>query len=732
MPSKAYAVRVADGARLITSLSQENVGESNFTRILNMRRSQDRLIRREGWIKFVGEDEYVFDGSENLLRLAELVRPNGERVVVGASRTKIKRFNSDTGVWDDINGGLTFSSSGKRWQVSTLNGYLILNNTVNLPVSFRVEDDEVTPIYQMREAGFASVGRICEYNGFLCVGDITEIKAGQLAMWMNGYSVYTVGSTSAKVASFNTSTGAGVQYNVTTGASEIVASLYNATTPAMSATGYYVWLKKVDAGVGTVITSPVIADQEVVLENQNDMALIRWNGTQFVATVFPLGVIPADDPYGTPPSYITQRKPWAVANSEFGEPTGWAPAINAYPAAAGTGLNLDFRPHDWVANQTRVAVVNGGLAGDILGGQYDVPDGVLLVSIATATSAGSAIVLSKTLDAGISYPRQVTVTKWSDISTIVAKYDLVGDGSAIVGMMPLGEQWVIYRETMIYIGRYTGDAANPFVFVPRFPNSDQTVNVPIWGDCIANLNGEFHVYPGTGNRFYKFDGISWPSIHDVTDAAKELFFESVKITDECFVVSNPITKEQLFCQPYLTFAFDTEFKTVSEIDAVLVAGASVRKPGASDQWFILAIENKVYTYGLVVNAVTPILTFLRDGVAPTAILKSGLISAGLMTDEKMLLGYAPVLASQSPDSAIEVQLYSTYNPSAALTALLIPVESLPTPSGECYFTCGFQEMFFADEITLVTEEDVDFQLSQRTFEFDRIGEARGVTRSVSA
>ena len=34
------------------------------------------------------------------------------------------------------------------------------------------------------------------------------------------------------------------------------------------------------------------------------------------------------------------------------------------------------------------------------------------------------------------------------------------------------------------------------------------------------------------------------------------------------------------------------------------------------------------------------------------------------------------------------------------------------------------------EIVLVTEEDVDFRLSERQFEFERIGDARGVTRRV--
>jgi hypothetical protein len=722
---KSYTVRVVDGGALVTALSLENVGEKNYARKLNLRRFKDQEIRREGWQKFFGATQYVFDGTESVLRLAELVRPNGDRVIVGASRTKLKKYDTGTALWADISGGLTFSSSGKRWQAATCNGYLILNNGVDLPVSYRVEDAAVTPIYEMRQVGIARVGRICEYNGFLMLGDITEIKADQLDVWMNGYASYSQATNSTKNANFSVVIGDHQnRFDVTTAASTITATLPTLTFDQKM----YFWLKKVDAGAGTVVTSPVIADEAVTLSAVNDTALVWWTGTDWAAKIFASGTIPSTDPYGTPPTSITQRKPWAVANSEYGEPTRWAPAFDSVMAAAGTSVVLPFVPSTWTAGQTRVAVINGGPSGATLGGQTGYEDGVLVTAIGAfvASAMGAAITLEVTTNGSIAYPRVVTTTRWTDISTIVARYNLVGDGSEITGLDKLGELLIVSRKTGFYVGRYTGDATDPFVFTPKYQGS----NVPGWGDCIANMSGDAILYPTLDGRFYIFDGISWPTLHAICDNASALFFTGTTQTTECFVVDNPATKELWFCNGTLVFAYDYEFETVSEIDAVVAAGVWALKPGATDSWFVLAIGRFTYVYGLVTGA-TPIHTWLRDSVAPSAILKSGLIAANDFANEKLLLSYTPVLASASPDAAFEVQLYSTPSPSVALTALMSPAQALPTPQGECYFATYYQEILFADQITLTTESDIDFRLSQRIFDFEFVGDARGVVRRVT-
>jgi hypothetical protein len=743
---KPLVLTIADGGSLNTDDSMENVSPYDFTRILNMRHvKRDQLGRQEGWVVFDPypdgpSDQYSFDGTESLLRLAELRRADGTKVVVGASRTKIKAFDTATAAWTSLNGSLTFSADGKRWQACTVGSYLILNNTVNLPVSYQVGDAAVTPIYEMRQAGYANVERIADYNGFLRIVNLNKIKDDQLDVWLNGYSSYTATGTTAKAASFSIvfSTDHQEQFDVTTGASDVVATL-----PAMAFDDqpFYVWIKKVDSGAGTVTTSPAIADEEVVLEEEDDTALVWWNGNKWVAKVFPGGTIPATDPYGVPPESICQRYPGAVANSELGEPTHWAPLFTVLMPVAGTTIVLPFNPNTWVAGQTRVAVINGGPSGATLGGQTGYEDGILVTAISafSAANMGVTITLEVTTDTNIAYPRMVDVTRWTDISTIVSEYTLPGDGSAAIGAAKLGELFIIYRTTCIVVDRYTGDVTNPFVQTFRYAPNDDEVNLPLWGDAIATVNGEYHLYPGMGSRFYKFDGVSWPSIHETCDKARQLFFDDVVINDECFAVTNPFTKQVWFCRPDLTFAYDTEHDKVTEFDAEIAAAALITRPGTTDRWFILAIDREVLTYGLTPNAATPVSTFLRKGVAPAipARLTSGLISGAsasnlqLMTEEKMLHSYCPVLSSSSPDVAVEVQLRSTYNPSGTLTDLLVPVQELPNPAGENFFTTYFQAIFFQDEITLVDERDIDFQISQRVLEIERIGSAAGVTRRVT-
>lgn len=726
--SKTYPVRVADGGRLITSLSTDAVGPANWVRKLNMRRIDDQEARREGWVKFLGATQYVFDAAESVMRLRELVRPNGDRVWVGGSRTLLNKYNTGTSLWSDIRGGLTFSGSGKRWQAETINGYMALNNAVNLPVSYRVEDAAVTPIYEMRQVGIASVGRIKEYNGFLEIADITEIKADQLDTWMNGYAGYTVTATQAKVANFSIVVADHQnQFNVTTGASTITATL-PAFSTLLATSRKYFWIKKVDAGAGSVVTSPTVADELVALTAVNDLALVWWNGTRWVAKLFASGVIPATDPYGTPPSSITNRLPTYVGNSEFSEPTKWAPLFDAPMAAASTTIYLPFVPSTWIAGKTRVAVINGGPSGATLGGQLGYEDGVLITAIGafSAANMGVPITIEVTTNASITYPRTVQVTRWTDISTIVARYNLQGDGSPIIGLETLGDLLIVCRTTGFYIGRYTGDATNPFVFRPAYSGP----NVPQWGDCVANVNGDYILFPSVQGRFYKFDGVSWPEIHEPCDLARNLFFSGVVTTDECFAVNNPATREIWFSNPLLTFCYDYERQTVSEMNAVVGAGAFGQKPGSTDQWFILATTRFVFVYGLVSGA-TPIATWERDGVDVTAVLKSGLIDARDPSNEKTILSYVPILASASPDMAIEVQLLSTYNPSVAPVALLSPVESLPTPAGENFFTCAFVALYFQDQITLVDTRDLDFRVVSRIFEFDRVGTGGGIPRRVT-
>lgn len=725
MASRVAQIKVSDGGALVDSLSLENIGESNYSIKVNWRRDKDQEIRREGWSRFsplpVIANQHVFDATDTVIKMAELVRPNGERVVLGASRTEIKRFNNTTGIWEIV--GSNFSSSGKRWQVITMNGFAVFNNTIDLPVTFRVEDSAVVPMYELREVGVASVGRMEQNSGFVLFADIVEIQGDQLAPWMNGYAAYTQ-TPEAKNANFTvvSPTDLGKRFDVTTGAATITATL-----PASPAAGFYFWIKKVDAGAGEVVTSPIIGSQEPVLDTNGNLVLVRWDdvSVSWIATNFEAGTLPAYAPYGPVTIPITNHYPWRVINGEFGNPRNWAPVFSVYMAAASATIVLPFPSQVFEAGVTRVAVINGGPAGGVLGGQSTTPNGVLVTGV-----AGSTITLEQSTDAGLTYPRVVQIVRWSDTSSLTSSYDLQDDGSLIHGLMTLQNLVIVYRKTGIYVGRYTGlsldengNQTGPFTWRPRYSG----FNVPRYGDCIANINGEFHLYPAEGGRFYMFDGNTNPVIHPTTDLARGFFFDDIDDDYEPWTIENPLTKEWWFFRDGLVFAYDFEWNTVSIIDTQIDAAVFCLRPNSTDRWFVLGIENLIMTYGLV-EGIVPIHTWLRDGEPSVPVIKSGLIAGGDQFNEKTLLSFVPVLASASPDMASQVDLYGCWNPSVTPVALLVPPEDLPNPEGENLVACFFMYTYFQYQLTITDERDLDARLSVILMEYDKVMAGRVTTR----
>ena len=698
------------------------VGEADYVDKTNWRRDKGDEVRREGWIDFSPLpailNQGVFDAALTCYRLVELVRGDGTKALLGFSRSTIKLFDNTLGTWSTIGSG--YSSSGKRWQVVTIGGVLAASNAVDLPFYYEVGDAAVTPMYELREVGIARVGRIAENSGFLIIADITEIFAEVLPLMMRGWSTFTVDATQAKAANFsiNNTTENMDRFNVTTGASVITVTL-----PSAPPSGFYVWLNKVDAGAGSVVTSPVIEVSPVLLDANGESALVYYDiaAERWVAVNFPAGGVPADVTYGIPATYITQRLPWSVANSEYGTPQQWAPAFTVYMAAASATIVLPFASTVFIAGQTRVAVLDGGPLGGALGGQEDSPNGILVTAV-----SGRTLTLETSTDVDLTYPRVVTVLRWTDVSSLVGRYDLQGDNSEITGLATLRNWLVVCRQTGFYLGRYTGDPGAPFVFTPAY----QGPNVPLWGDCIANVKSDYLLYPAVGNRMYAYDGTSWPQIHPVADLASSLFFGTDDQTDEVFAMDNTITREWWFCYPDRTIAFDydTDGGTVSKIDQLLNAAAMVHKPGTTDEWFIFSIGRFIYTNGLAFG-VTPIQTWLRDGVAVESVLTFGLWSAKNQFQEKLLLSITPILSSLSPANPdIEVELGGTHNPNAAITQLLVPAESLPTPSGRNFVTTVFQAIYFQPSITLVEATDIDCRLTMLILEAELVGGA-GITRS---
>lgn len=195
---KPIEVKPQQGGRLAPSLSSDTPGIANYTEKRNWRRLPDREIRVEGFVLFCPA---LFDGEipmptsdGDITLIVPLINPDGRDVLIVGTATTIWRYTGvddplyvDEDYVDDdyVDGPLTawtqigsgFSSNARRWEAETMNGWLVLNNGVDLPITYRItEDSEVRPIYEMREQGIASIGTISNLNGILICCDIRQLK----------------------------------------------------------------------------------------------------------------------------------------------------------------------------------------------------------------------------------------------------------------------------------------------------------------------------------------------------------------------------------------------------------------------------------------------------------------------------------------------------------------------------------------------------------------------------
>lgn len=162
---------------------------------------------------------------EPITLIHEARRPNGQKAVIVGTPTTLYRFFSledpayyegtgsnayfeeppalnapyyevETGAWIVI--GTGFDPDAQRWEAVSINGWSCFNNGVDLMVSYRIEDRHVTPIYELRESGVASVGTIAEFFGILMLADIREIHEQNLVELFDPVGVQRSGAMTAQ------------------------------------------------------------------------------------------------------------------------------------------------------------------------------------------------------------------------------------------------------------------------------------------------------------------------------------------------------------------------------------------------------------------------------------------------------------------------------------------------------------------------------------------------------
>ncbi len=190
---QSLPIRIAEGGRLLPDLPRGSIGPANFDEKINFVGSIAEVVKRAGWDyparkdSWAGVDLDTFDATAPCEAIRGVRRPNGTYAIVACGGGLIKAYDYATG-WVQIGTGYsTQQDAGFRWwQIEDIAGYAVFNNGRDLPCTWQIGDAAVLPIYEIREAGYASVGHICEYvDGVLMCCDILEINDADMAAVMN-------------------------------------------------------------------------------------------------------------------------------------------------------------------------------------------------------------------------------------------------------------------------------------------------------------------------------------------------------------------------------------------------------------------------------------------------------------------------------------------------------------------------------------------------------------------
>jgi len=633
---KSVTARPTDGGQLFTSLSKEFAGPANYVQKLDWRRDLDQEVRREGYDYFSPSGSSDAQGNafpaSSEINLVHMVRrPNGEVAIVVGTKTHLYRYQKSDNVtyalgdgngdyfdseyvdstpdnWITIGSG--FSSSGNRWQAVNINGYAVFNNGVDLPVSYRVEHEEVTPLYELRENGIASVGCMAVYNGILMMGNLDLID--DLNTWMAGGSPYGV------------------------------------------------------------VTS---------------------NTTRYHTRLI-----------------------W----SQIREPLKWASPTPGSITEGSRVLTLKYPAKSYKVGDS-ITITGAGTNGGNLSSTIEIVTSNQTITIADAASTTVS---------------ELAVLQTGEIGSIVGYEDLEDDGSGVINMAPLQNMVVIYKDTSIFVGQFTGNTNIPFKFrVIKTPSSQALY----YKHTLIPLKNS-HVYVGR-DSFYSFDLSSGgPQEVAALASVKDLLFSQTDIstTNTVFAADNTLTNEIWFCFGSLTddcaICYDYRNGTASTTATNITAAASVKKPPSTNEdWFVMGTNvGGVLRYGLSNEEVSEwgdkkaifwkrASNYSTSKISYASKLQGGLANFGDAYNEKDFRGYLLQLASQQEENAtLTIKVYGYANPYSTATTLVDGFQ-ITTPATRNLVPCFFRQHLFQDEITATEQKNV--RLAARTFDVGLVASA---------
>lgn len=697
----------------MSNLSPDTAGIYNYTVKRDFRRVLDKEVRSEGYDYFwpntsipLGQQPFPNYPAVNEPITLEIMarQPNGRTAFIAGTPTTLFRYfaldngayytgdgtpaeyyedegqpgtpyyDDNPGIWIVIGKG--FSPNAQRWEALNTNGYLVLNNGVDLMVTYRVEEFSVRPIYEMREAGIASVGNIAlDNSGLLVCADISEIQSDQLVNLLsnissNGvmaslagsygpspFNATLIGGTVTAASAIFSPASVGQTITFVNGISATINAYISPTV-----VGVNDGADTVNPGIPFFLINPGTADFTVVasapiFDNTMVGRTITWDGSGATTTItsfvdsthvvvssnspVPAGTFALNNPAAYAPytdqNFINRIQYRIIWCMEPDEPRRFAAIVPGSINAASNSLKLQYPAlsfQELVGQQITIlgAGVNAGNLTATL--EFLAPDGMtcILDAVASTTVTNAGV---QAADA---------------TGSLEGFMDLQDDGSAIIGMLSLLGYLVVYKDTAIMLGQYTGTIGSVFNFNGQNKyTGSKTLYYRYTLIKISAGGQDFHVFAGR-NSFYRFDLVNQEPIEVETgEVCKNIFFDSVQLLPEgtdnigVFAADNPITKQVFFCFPNgpgpdKALIYDYFTGQASTTSAAYTAAAAIKRPaagiqtGASEDWFVMGTSNgMVVRYGL-----TDTKPFRSGAITCTQAGNTLTASAGFFTSDMVI------------------------------------------------------------------------------------------------
>lgn len=208
----------------------------------------------------------------------------------------------------------------------------------------------------------------------------------------------------------------------------------------------------------------------------------EFNGTLFCADVTEINgdslasVMNGANPYGpVTDSAIVERFAYRAAASSIGQPDRFGSMVNVATQAGSPVVTLEY-PVRSIEAGMKVLIVGAGI------------DGTNHTSTVVFVSGSSM-----TLETAPAVTLSAALLSRSDRLSLTASYiDLQDDSSAILRMRPLQNRLIVFKDTGFFIGTYTGDTEQPFVFTRTY-TGPQTL---FWRWTVISVNGDYLLFAG--------------------------------------------------------------------------------------------------------------------------------------------------------------------------------------------------------------------------------------------